>query len=292
MTGAALLLVSLSTFLHAGWNLMARYNRTEAQFFRRMLLTVTAVGLIPAVISEAAIRSIPVPAWGYLAASGLFCGLYYFCLARAYASSDFTVVYPVARALPVLLVGLADVALGRAPSPVGWVGMLLVVIGCLLAPLQSFREVSARRYLNPASGWMLLTALSTVGYTLLDKAASSMIVPGPASAARYGYFFFLVSFLALLAFDRLWPTPSPSSSGSPGWRLPTLGGLFNFGAYWLILWAYQLSRQASYIVAFRQLSIVIGVIIAFWLYHEPGRAVRITAALLIAGGLITISLWG
>jgi uncharacterized membrane protein len=60
----------------------------------------------------------------------------------------------------------------------------------------------------------------------------------------------------------------------------------------LILWAYQLSPYASYIVAFRQFSIVIGAIMAFIIYKEQGVAVRLTGALFITAGLVLIAGWG
>ena len=66
----------------------------------------------------------------------------------------------------------------------------------------------------------------------------------------------------------------------------------NFGAYWLVLWAYQLAQRAGYVVAFRQFSIVIGVALAFAVFREKGFAVRLTGALLITVGLVLIALRG
>ncbi len=303
MTPFVLALVLSSTILHAGWNLLARRQRAEAQFFDRMLVAIAAIGLMPAAISEWQVRSLSPQAWAYAAGSGAFCALYYLFLAKGYASSDFTVVYPVARALPVLLVGLGDALRGRYPTALGWAGMALVVIGCFLVPLRSFRDFHLDRYLNRTSLWMLLTALGTVGYTLLDKAAAEVVLPGPATAARYGYVFYLVSYIAyatLLRTPLLSRQPSivrrfgadGPRSAPIGWWLPFWGACLNFGAYWLVLWAYQLSERASYIVAFRQFSIVIGVILAFILYKERGVAVRLTATLLITAGLVVIGLWG
>lgn len=68
--------------------------------------------------------------------------------------------------------------------------------------------------------------------------------------------------------------------------------VLSFGAYWLILWAYQLSPQASYIVAFRQFSIVIGSLMAFLIYKEKGVGIRLTGAVLITTGLVLIGVWG
>jgi drug/metabolite transporter (DMT)-like permease len=284
-------LILSSTVMHAGWNLLARYRRSEADFFSRMLTVVVLVGFVPGILSEALTRSLNLTAWVCVLGSGCFCALYFFCLARAYACSDFTTVYPVARALPVLLVGMGDVARGVYPTGIGWMGMLLVIAGCFLAPLRSFRDFSARAYLNRTSLYMLVTAIGTVGYTLLDKIASEVVLQGPATAARYGYLYFLISFVAYRLL--LWIFRSEGRElQMVGWRFPFYAAFLTFGAYWLILWAYQLSRHASYIVAFRQFSIVIGVILGFVIYKEQGLVVRGAGTSMIALGLVLVGLWG
>jgi len=284
-------LVLASTFMHAGWNLLARGRRNELAFFRRMLLIAIVAGLVPAVVSEVLANSIAPRAWLCLAGSGLCCGVYYFALGRAYRSADFTVVYPVARALPVILVGLGDLVRGRTLTAAGWAGMLMVVAGCALCPLHLFRDLSLRRYVNRAIGYVLLTALGTVGYTLCDKVASEVVAQGAGTALRYCYFFFVGSWLCYEALLRVFER-GRGSAAALGWRVPALAAVLNVGAYWLVLWAYQLTTRAGYIVAFRQFSIVIGVALAFAIYKERGRVVRVTGALLATAGLIAIGLWG
>ena len=291
MNPLATALVIASTFMHAGWNLLACRRRLQGVFISRMLVWVVSVGLVPAAVSELLARSLSPTAWACVAGSGLCCGVYFFGLARAYGSADFTVVYPEARALPVVLVALGDVLRGRVPTPVGWGGIALVVVGCLLAPLRSVREISPRRNFNRAAVWILLTALGTVGYTLLDKLAAETVQQGPATAARYGYVYFVVSCAAYSLLARCFDSSRPAA-GSVGWAAPALGAVLNFGAYWLVLWAYQLAARASYVVAFRQFSIVIGVVLAFAIYKERGRAVRLSGTFLILAGLVLIGLWG
>ena len=284
-------IVLVSTVMHAGWNLVARGQRNEIPFFGRMILVIAVVGLVPAGVSELIARSLTPTAWVCLAGSGLSCGVYFFCLARAYGSSDFTVVYPVARAVPVILIGLGDVLRGNPLTPPGWAGMLMVVAGCLLCPLHSFRDLSLRRYLHRSIFYILLTALGTVGYTLCDKVAAETVAQSPATAARYCYFFFVGTLACYAALVRLFCT-GKERSGRVGRWPPVLAAVLNYGAYSLVLWAYQMTARAGYIVAFRQFSIVIGVVLAFAMFRERGRAVRLVGASLTTAGLVVIALWG
>jgi drug/metabolite transporter (DMT)-like permease len=283
--------------MHASWNILARYDRSEGEFYRKMLITMIVVGFFPAVWSEIHTHSLTPLAWACVFGSGTSAGLYLFFLARAFESSDFTIVYPVARSLPVIFVALGDVLRGRFLTPPGWLGVLLVASGCVLVPLQSFKDFSLQRYFNRTSLWMVLAALGTVGYTLLDKIAAETVQSGPATAARYGYIYFAVSFIPYTFMGKKFRTFLPSSApvSSPSgatWKLAIPAAFLSFAAYWLILWAYQLSPYASYIVAFRQFSIVIGAIMAFIIYKEKGIAMRLTGAFLIASGLLLIAGWG
>jgi len=291
MTPFVILLVLASTFMHAGWNLLSTYERSERIFYKRMLIAVIVIGLVPAVISEVITRSITPLAWLCLVGSGFCAAVYLFGLARGYEMTDFTVVYPLARALPVIFVAFADVLRGRYLTPWGWVGILFVSFGCLLIPLRSFTDIHLKNYFNRASVWVLVAAMGTVGYTLLDKYAAEVVQQGADTALRYGYFYFLLSYPPYIFFLRV-SQNSNQEKPTAGWKLAVIAGILGFAAYGLILWAYQLTPNASYIVAFRQFSIVIGAIIAFRIYGEEGVAVRMTGALLITFGLILIAVWG
>ena len=291
MSSAAIVLVITSTFAHAGWNLLARRQRSEMAFFSRMLLIVVFLGFLPTAISEVLTRSIPMKAWFCLVGSGFCAGVYLYSLARAYGASDFTIVYPIARALPVLLVALGDVFRGRFLNGPGWVGLVLVAAGCLLTPLHCFGEISLRRYFHRSILWMLLAAIGTVGYSLLDKVASEVILAGAATAARYCYIFFFFAGVVLFLLRRL-TNNKPAKDPTIGWKGPAMGAICFFGAYWLVLWAYQLGEHASYVVAFRQFSIVIGVVAAFVIYKERRVFVRIVGIALIMVGLILVGVYG
>jgi len=290
MTSNVILIVLLSTFMHAGWNLLARYYRSETTFYKKMVLLTAIVGFVPAVWSEAVTHSMTPLAWACVVGSGFCASLYLFGLARAYERTDFTIVYPVVRSLPVIFIGIIDVLRGHYLTVMGWAGLLLVMAGCVLVPLRNFKDFSLSRYVNRATLWMLLGAAGMVGYTLLDKIAAEVVKQGPATAARYGYFYFTVSLFPYLFLMRTFKSDKAEPNGD--WKLATIAAVLSFAAYWLVLWAYQLSPYASYIVAFRQFSIVIGAVLAFVIYKEEGVRVRLSGASLIASGVVLIAGWG
>jgi drug/metabolite transporter (DMT)-like permease len=291
MPSSVILLVLVSAFMHASWNLMSRFEDSQRDFNHKLLLTLFVVLFLPAAVMEYRQPVMTPLAWWCVLGSGVSASVYMFFLARAYESSDFTIVYPVARALPVVFVALADVLRGRLLTPAGWVGVWMVAVGVIFVPLRSFKDIKLENYFNLATLWMVLTALGTVGYTLLDKVAAEVIRPGADTAARYGAFYFAVSYfpyLLLLTFFR----KKGEVLAPARWRLAVPAALLSFLAYWLILWAYQLSPYAGYIVAFRQFSIVIGAVAAFRIFKESGVAVRLAGAGLISTGLVLIAAWG
>jgi drug/metabolite transporter (DMT)-like permease len=291
MTSAVILIVLISAFMHAGWNLLARFERSERDFYRKMLITILVIGFVPAVISELLTHSMTRVAWVCVFGSGTCAGLYLYFLARAYESSDFSIVYPVARALPVIFVAFGDALRGRYLTPAGWAGVFLVAAGVIFVPIESFRKISIKNYLNRTSLWMLLAAMGTVGYTLLDKVAAETVQQSPATAARYGYFYFAISVLPYLFLLKINGVKDEKFEPTT-WKLAIPAAILSFAAYWLILWAYQLVPYAGYIVAFRQISIVIGAVLAFIIFKERGIRYRLSGASLIALGLILIAAWG
>jgi len=339
MSAFVLTLVLVSALTHAGWNLLARGQgaRSMSFFYRKLVVTVVA-GALPALAADVLLGPLPGKALLLAAGSGLFCGGYYFALARGYSLADFAFVYPLVRGLPVVLVGLGDAAFGRFPTGPGWLGLFLVVGGCFLAPQRSLGGWKLRAYLHGALAWVVLAACGTVGYTLFDKQAATVVTRGPATAARYGFYFFLFTLVWFAVIQRVWlllgrrfevyggrtggedvpelearglresraresraphePAGTQEAAGkvaqqpAAGWRVAAAGAVLDALSYWLILWAFQLALRASYVIAFRQASIIVGVAAAFLVFREGGRLPRGAAAVLITAGLVVIALWG
>lgn len=291
MSSLPFFLVFISTFMHAGWNLLARRER-GSDIFLPLLVVVCAVGLLPTLLAEWLQQPI-LPAVGlHLLCTGVFQALYYLGLLHGYRSGHFSVVYPLARSLPVLLLAVVDVLQGQPPSAWGWLGMILISIGCLLAPLESWRGFSWRVYWDKTMIWILVTAGGMIGYTLVDRAAAQLMQPGLETAVRYGLFESATTLAVYWLLLRLQGYPTWQTLRPGIWKTVLVAAVFMFGAYSLVLWAYQLAEQISYVVALRQFSIVLGVVAAAVLFHEPAPRWRIAMSLVIVCGVVLISVAG
>ncbi|RLT42116.1 MAG: hypothetical protein DWI57_05965 [Chloroflexi bacterium] len=281
-------LILLSTLLHVSWNLLAHARRDDTTLFVRANLIVGLVGLGPVLWLQFGGDPFPPAIWPLLLATGLFQAVYFLGLTMGYRAGEFSIVYPVARALPVLALAFLDILRGHPPSAQGWLGMVLVTAGCLLAPLSGLRAVSRDRYWNATIFWVLVTAAGTIGYSSVDKIALEMLQPSLLSALRYGVLQWLLTVPYLWLLLR-YVAKLPMTVGSVReWRRAALATLFISSAYTLILWVYQMIPQASYVVALRQFSIVIGVVAAILIFREPAAKLRLTAALIISAGVALV----
>lgn len=294
MPFSVIIIVLFSALMHAAWNLLARKRGRAVAFFGRTLLVVLLVGFVPCVASEWYARSIPLLSWLCMACSAICLSLYMYCLGRAYNSSDFTVVYPLVRGLPVLFTGLFDASRARFPTAAGWIGMFMVMAGCVMSPQHSFRDMRLRNYLDRAIFWVLIAAFATVGYNVFDKIAQEHVTAGYASAARYAYFLYALWCGFYWVLIRLFKVPESEEdqTGQLGWKWPALAAVCTFLSYSLVLFAYQIVDKAGYVVAFRQVSILFGVFVAVFAFKEQGVAIRLTGTLFMAAGLVLIAVMG
>jgi drug/metabolite transporter (DMT)-like permease len=291
MSALATSLTLLSAFFHAGWNLLARKNR-GGNIFLRVPLLIAVVGLIPVLLAGMWATPLPHGVWVNFTISGVCLAIYFLGLTQGYQSGEFSVVYPLARALPVLVLALADIALGNPPTAVGWMGICLVAIGCMTSPLKSLRNIHLSTYFNRTTIWILITAAGMVGYTLADNQAVDRFAPGLSPVLRYHVLALTVSLAAFWFFLKLTRQPVSLERGLENWRWPAVMAALLFLAYTLVLVAYEYSTETSYVAAVRQFSLVIAVPIGAFYFKEASPLLRILAALTITAGIILIALGG
>jgi drug/metabolite transporter (DMT)-like permease len=276
----ALLLVLAAAAIHATWNALTKRAQDQLAFLWSSVSLATVV-LLPVGWAFLPPEGVPRAAWPFLVATSSIHAAYFYALGRAYGSGEFSLVYPIARGLGVALVPVAAVfLLDERPSPLGALGVLLVVAGIVGINVAA---AGPRRLMSAGTGWALVTGLSIAAYSLVDKAGVARLHPVPYIAILgVGMCLLLVPAMARrrAALAREWRT---------NWRTVLVASTLNLTSYLLVLFAFRLSK-AGYVVAAREISIVLSVLIGrLWLgERRVGR--RLAAAGLVLAGVICVAL--
>ncbi len=291
MTPSAFGLVVLSAVLHALWSASIKGSREPLAFNLVQALATTVLAL--GVFAYADLGAIPRGVWWALAGTSLAHALYFLFLTHALARGELTLVYPIARSTPAFLPFLAVPLLGESVSTLGALGIATVVGGVWL--VHSEGRLSFRALLGPGTGFAYLTLLTTVAYSLFDKAAMTELATAlPESGIPHSIlFYFLLSAGSTLLFaplaglglrSRPW-----AETARREWGRALGAAAVSFLSYALILQAYR-EAPASYVVAVRQSSVLFAVAIGiFHLRERPSRA-RLAGALATVAGVALLGI--
>ena len=301
MSTAAIVLVLFSALIHAGWNLLGKRDGAEGAFYLVACLAGGAA-LLPVVLAwSAAVARMPPAVWALLVPAGMFQALYFVGLAGSYRTGDLSVAYPVARAVPVVLVPLLSTLLrqGEPLSPPAVAGMVAVAAGLLVIPQHRLLKVSAAQLRSSWMRYAVLAGIGTAGYSLVDDAALALfraaLTSGPAAvqaAVIYSAFESFSTAVFLLAFGalRLGAAALRRSLRDTQYRSAAIAGVAIVAAYCLVLAAYGFARNVAYVVAFRQVSLPLGAMFGVVFLGERMSPARFAGAALIVGGLILVGL--
>lgn len=296
MTLTAFILVFLSVFLHATWNFLSKKTNPSGAFYLMSTTTAALLWLTFFLCSKVPLAELPGKFWLLLICS-IFCeGVYCLGLAYAYRISDISMAYPLGRAIPVLMVAGITIllGLGKKPSGLALAGMCIIFAGCILLPLKTFRDFKWKTYCTRAIFFILMIAAGTAGYTILDSQANAILrgVNGDSVLMKsLTYLFFIEGGLAVLLACYVIFVPLERREfkrlflRSP---YPVITGLCSSSAYALILLAMGHVSNVSYIQAFRQMSLPLGVLAGIFLLKEnPAKPKLIGVALIVAGLVMT-----
>ncbi|HSB65455.1 MAG TPA: EamA family transporter [Anaerolineales bacterium] len=301
MPNIAIFLVTISAFAHAFWNLLGkRQNPSTAFFFLASALAALCLSPILFIYHEV-FALIPARVWLWVGLTSIFEAIYYIGLAGAYRHGDLSVAYPLARALPVILVALltAIFSLGDPLSLVGAAGIFLVAIGCLLLPIRNLRQIQMDRSLVICCLLAGLAALGTTGYTLVDNQALFELRTAPGiglSRIELAFFYLALCSFTITLVVGLYILFSPFERSELGKTLQSgkgmafVTGILIVGTYGLVLAAMQYAGNVSYIAAFRQLSIPLGAILGVLVQREAAYPIKLASIGIIFAGLVLIIL--
>ena len=287
-----LALVLLSALLHAVWSVSIKSSGDPLCF--NLLQCWPVPILLGALIPFVDFAEVPPAAWQLLAATGVVHALYLYWMSRAFEHGDLSLVYPIARSTPAFLPLASFPLLGEVPSPLGALGIGVVVMGVWL--VHGVRRWRAELLREPAAFFAFLTLAATVAYSLIDKAAMRELAGAPWSSPvpRAIVYSLLLSTAHMLFFGplvlRARGVAALRRTFGREFGKATAATFISFAGYTLILKAMETSL-VSYIVAVRQSSVLFALVLGVWILRERPERERVFGALLTVGGVALIALF-
>ncbi len=290
MTGLAVALVLISVIAHASWNLMVR--RSDKPELTNWLMAICGALLAsPIAVYVFVTNSQPAVGWWYILGTVILHIAYFFTLGRAYKHGDLSLVYPIARGLGLVLIPVVGVTvLGESVSLLAGFGIVAIFAGVVMVGSSS--GTGFRAWLKPRSVFAdrgvlfaLTTGMLIAAYSSLDKRGVEYVEP-------IFYMFCLtlggsVGILPIIA--RSYAREEFIVEIRTGWKIGLLGGMCQFLAYTLVLSAFRLS-PVSYIGPFRELAILVGVVMAVVVLKERVTLGRATGAIAIGLGSLIVAI--
>ncbi len=278
-----LILVLVSAVSHGLWNYLAKSGRDKESYM--LLLNISSLILfLPVFYLILPEIYFPPSILPYLIISGISETLYFLGLGKAYEDGDLSLVYPVARSSPVFVTIAAFLFLGEKISPFGVAGILVIFVGVYILHLKglSRQDLSGPlMYLKTGSSrYALLAAFGTTIYSISDKLGVTTVDP-----LLYSFWlgFFITGMLTVTIVYRRGVTRirDEVKGALPG---IALSGVLMKGGYMLVLYAMSIA-QVSYILALRQISVVLGALMGVIFLGEKYGRVRIIGSIIIFIGV-------
>lgn len=297
MSWIAIILVLVSALLHAFWNVLGKKINPSVAFFTACfsagVLPLTPI-VLPLLWGEGVLFKALFP---YLIFTGIFQMLYAVGLALSYASGAISIAYPMARAIPVMLVAFISAMLGMSSlnGMNAYLGVFLVISGALLLPMYHFRDFQLGNYINRSTLFALLAAFATAGYSITDKLALDLMssLLGHSSFEIALCYIWLQGISAVLFLLLVQSFRSVDRQGfilvlSQHKRSAFITGSIVTTTYLLVLIAMQLTENISYVVTLRQASIPIGALLGVFIFKESLGMTKALALVMLTVGVVLI----
>ncbi|KWF65964.1 transporter [Burkholderia multivorans] len=285
MQSGTIAIVLAAAVAHAVWNLASKYKREDTLVFVWAYSCVSTLLCVPIGIVQI-VKGQQTIDWRLAVGAAVSAALhivYSLTLQAGYDRAELGVVYPVARGTgPLLTILFAMLFMGERLTPVAMLGACLVVAGIFVVTGHPATHGRA-----PFKGmlWGVATGAAIAGYTLWDGYSVTTLHLAPVSY-----------YASTLLLQSLIMTPSALRRGHrirAAVRVDAVPilvvAVFSPLAYVLVLTA-MLSAPLALVAPLRESSIIIGSLLAYWLFGEDHLARRIAGAVVVLAGIAAISL--
>jgi drug/metabolite transporter (DMT)-like permease len=274
MPASSLIAVLAAALLHASWNLVLK-SSAERLVAASTQVALAGVAFLPVL----AWRGFPTEVLPFLMASAVVEVGYIFALATAYDRADLSFLYPIARgSAPVLIAVGAFFGLSDRVTGLGWPALLLICGGVLMIGLSAPTRRGAQ--------WSLITGFLIATYVTIDGAG----VRRTADTLAYTAALFSMTAVLLVPFALAVRGPAVVATAlKADWKRQLLAGIASLGSYTLLLYASR-SAPLSLVSAARESGVLFATLLGWWFLDEKVTRTRLTAAVVIALGVVLLAL--
>ena len=218
----------------------------------------------------------PLASVPWIAASTVLSILTVTALLKGYETGGFGLVYPMARAISVLLVvPLSAMLAGDSVKPLALAGIVLIVAALGLLAVSSRGD---RDFPPQAQLWIVIAGVLTAVYVLCDARG----VRASGAPVAYGLTVSVVNAMLMSWRQRHLGSPLGLVRGNFGIALPA--AVASVASYLLILWVWGHAPVAP-ASALRDTSAVFALLIAIVFLGERFTAMRVLAVLMAAAAV-------
>lgn len=286
----ALLLIVAAAFLHAGWNVLAKVSKDTfalmwwASLFGTLGYGVWLVGTSGIYLNPASWLPFSISA---VAETG-----YFVTLVRGYSEGDLSLVYPLSRgSAPIFAIVWSALIFAEKLPVIGYLGVGLIVCGIFIVSNPINRSESgdgswrvSSLFRKNAAGWALASAVFISVFSVSDKVAVTATPP-------LIYNWWVIAGNTVLWAPIVWRSSRLRKNIQElrtNFRGVIATGIAITTAYGAALAALALT-SASYVVAGRGSSVVIGAIVGALFLKESFGYTRIIGAVIMVTGLVFIA---
>lgn len=309
MTTFAIILVLLSAVFHAFKSLFNKTSHNKYAFtllywIGGVIITVPAIFVYFAFnsVSEIEIlRNVPPYIWGVMLVSIAMHIFYFFTQSKIYIKGDLSLVYPLSRLAPLLVLFWSVLVAKEETTTLGIIGIIITIFGTWVImhknamKLKDFFE-PFKNFKNVTILLALATSILSAIFSVTDKTLSQAFSQGTGiDALLVGPALFSV--ILTLDVVIVWPIiiymykDDIKYEWKNNRKNIVLASIFDFPGYFLTLMAFLIAPLA-YIISLRQFSVIMGVSLGHFLLKEEFGKFRIIGSVIIFAGCFLISAFG
>ncbi|WP_286228739.1 EamA family transporter [Neobacillus mesonae] len=289
MSNTILLIIMFAAVCHAIWNAIGKKIEEREAFFT-LILGASVILYLPLAVYLLQTEAFHLKAYKWAILSTISETLYFYALGRAYLTGNLSNAYPILRGTaPIAATMLSFIFLGVTISVLGFIGILVIIIGILYINQQTFSVSGiASKFKGNFHNlkWVFLTGTFSALSSVLDGMGAALM-----SGLLFKYLVYLGMFIGKWLIDRILRVEVSYLSLIKKYPIQLLiGGLFVFISNALAVYAME-TTPITYVATVREISIVFAALIGvIWLKEEVNYVKWIAILMIVLGvGIIKFS---